>query len=496
MMERTLCIWFPDWPLRQPGTPTGKPVQAVDTGNRVIAINDEAATEGVMMGMRRREAEMVCPIVETVVADQGHDAARFEPVVKAIESVVPRVEIVRPGLVLVPVTGAVRYFGGEEAVVERVNKELAAVALPGQRLGLAAGPFAAHRAAEMTTAESPCLIVDDDVAFLRTMDVSAVGSEDLAATFRWLGIGTLGDLAALPRAVVASRFGDVGLQAHRHAHGEGRTSQARDIPTDLTVEERCSPPLVNLEQVAFLARSLANRLMSNPAMVGVTPFCVIVEAEAADGALRTRTWRSRDPLNEITLADRIRWQLQAWLEGERRSGGDGIDGGLVRLSITPVDLSGDGRQLALHEDAQSAAEAQRVLMQTQAIVGDDQILQAVPQGGRDPVERVIWYRWGDEQPEGERDINAPWPGAIPSPTPSLVPPDPYPLEVDWDTGRPVRVRLGTRWVEVVSWAGPWRKMGRWWLHEEPCDRYQLVTSAGAFLCEVRDGVTWMTGVYD
>ncbi|VAW09705.1 hypothetical protein MNBD_ACTINO02-1231, partial [hydrothermal vent metagenome] len=221
-MERTLCIWFPDWPLRQPGTPTGKPVQAVDASNRVIAINNEASNEGVAVGMRRREAEAICPVIETVVADQGHDAARFEPVVKAIESIVPRVEIVRPGLVLVPITGAVRYFGGEEAVLERVNKELAAVALPGQRLGLAAGPFAAQRAAEATTAESPYLIVDDDSAFLHTMDVSAVGSEELVATFRWLGIGTLGDLAALPRAVVASRFGDVGLQAHRYAHGEDR----------------------------------------------------------------------------------------------------------------------------------------------------------------------------------------------------------------------------------------------------------------------------------
>ncbi|MCH7669956.1 MAG: DNA polymerase Y family protein [Acidobacteria bacterium] len=495
-MERTLCVWFPDWPLRQPGTPADKPVQAVDANNRVIAVNNEAADEGVTVGMRRREAEAVCPLIETIVADRGHDAARFEPVVKAIESVIPRVEIVHPGLVLVPITGAVRYFGGEEAVVEMVNKELTLVALPGHRLGLAAGPFAAQRAAEMTTAEEPYLLVADDAAFLREMDVSAVGSEELVATFRWLGIGTLGELAELPRAVVASRFGTIGLQAHRYAHGEDRTLLGRDIPPELTVEERCSPPLINLEQVAFLARALANRLMSNPAMEGVTPFCVVVEAEAADGVIRTRTWRSRDPLDEATLADRIRWQLQAWLEGERRSGGEGIDGGLVRLSITPVDLSGDGRQLALHEDAESAAAAQRALMQTQAIVGDDQVLQAVPQGGRDPVERVVWYRWGDEPPEGERDVDAPWPGAIPSPTPSLVPPEPYPLEVEWDVGQPVRVRLGTRWVEVVSWAGPWRKMGRWWLREEPCDRYQIVTSAGAFLCEVRDGMTWMTGVYD
>ena len=62
---------------------------------------------------------------------------------------------------------------------------------------------------------------------------------------------------------------------------------------------------------------------------------------------------------------------------------------------------------------------------------------------------------------------------------------------------PVRIRLGSRWVPVLSWAGPWRHVGRWWLGEAGHDRYQLVTSAVAFLCEVaEDGATTLAGVYD
>ena len=68
--------------------------------------------------------------------------------------------------------------------------------------------------------------------------------------------------------------------------------------------------------------------------------------------------------------------------------------------------------------------------------------------------------------------------------------------VDWEDGIPVRVRLRARWVEVLNWAGPWRKTGRWWMEEPDADRYQLVTSAGAFLCEVRSDGTFLTGVYD
>jgi hypothetical protein len=51
-------------------------------------------------------------------------------------------------------------------------------------------------------------------------------------------------------------------------------------------------------------------------------------------------------------------------------------------------------------------------------------------------------------------------------------------------------------VPVLSWAGPWRRLGRWWQGEESADRWQIVTSAGAFLCEVRDGETWLIGIYD
>jgi hypothetical protein len=77
-----------------------------------------------------------------------------------------------------------------------------------------------------------------------------------------------------------------------------------------------------------------------------------------------------------------------------------------------------------------------------------------------------------------------------------MPPEPVVLDVEWDGGMPVQIRLGSRWVPVVSWAGPWRHVGRWWEGAEPADRYQLVTSAGAFLVEVRGDRTVITGIYD
>ena len=484
-------MWYPDWPLRRPDAPRDSPAQAVGDDNRVVAVNQSGLEAGIRHGMRRSEAEAICPTVVTVVSDRAIEAVRFEPVARAIEEIIPSIELAFPGLVFAPVAGAVKYFGGEAPLLSRIAKEIDRVSAPGYKLGLAAGPFAARKAAELA---EPIHIVTDDAAFLSSLDIDSLGSEELAATFRWLGITTLGELANLPREAIATRFGPVGADAHRLAHGDDREPLSRTIPPDLDVEEKFHPPLENLDQAAFVARAMANTLMTELAAHGTAPHRVEVVAEAADGEVRTRTWRNRDPFDASTLAERVRWQLNAWLDGARLQSGPGIRGGLVRLRIAPADVSDRGRQLALTEDARSVADAERALIQTQAIVGIDGVVQARPRGGRIPQEQVAWFRWGEEPPAP--DPPAPWPGRIPPPYPALVPPEPPLLEVEWDGGYPNRVRLGSRWVEVISWAGPWRDIGKWWHGVGPCDRYQLVTSVGAFLCEVREGRTYLAGVYD
>jgi len=453
-------------------------------------VNAAAAAAGIRRGMRRGEAEGICPFVLTIERDPAAEMIAFERVVVAVEDLVPKVEIVEPGLIFVPVEGAVGYYGGERPLVERVGKEIGRVA-DGYRIGLAAGPFAARQAAASAAGDPPVRIVADDAAFLASLDISTAGREEFVATLRWLGITTLGELARLPGGAVASRFGSVGRDAHMLASGRDRSPNPRDLPDDCSVVERFAPPLLDLERVAFVARTMAAELIEGFASVGAAPFRVVITAEAADGTTRSRTWRSADPFDARAIVDRVRWQLKAWADGA----GTGIRGGLISLRFDPADLSDAGRQLSLGEDAHTGAETRRALAEVQAIVGVDGLLQAHPQGGRDPGDRVTWHRWG-EAPIVRRDPDAPWPGRIPGPSPALLPPDRRALHIEWDGGMPVRVRLGTRWVTVRSWAGPWRRVGRWWRGEESWDRYQIVTSAGAFLCETGGGDAWLIGIYD
>lgn len=495
VMTRTLCVWFPMWSLTRPDAPVDLPVLVVD--ERVTGASDEVLAAGVSLGMSRREAEVMAPFATVMVRDAGEETRRFEAVVEAIEELVPRVEMVSPGLVYVPVAGAIRFYGGEEALAGRIAREvehLTGHLRGGQAyLAIADGPFAARWAAATAKVGEP-LIVTDTASFLSTLDLStlrdAMGGDEMIDTFRWLGVATLGDVAGLPRDALASRFGNHGLLAHRLASGEDRPVDPREIPADLAVGMEFEEPLEHLDAVAFAGRVLSERLLKGLRSAGVSPHTVTITAGTADGPGRSRVWRSADPFTEQALTDRVWWQLRAWVDTS------GIPGGITSLRIEPADLSGEGRQLGLLTDETSLIETERALARAQTLVGPDQILQSRAQGGRMPGERVSWSRWGETPVDLEHDPSAPWPGATPSPSPALVPDPGRRMEVQWEEGMPAMVRLRSRWEPVLTWSGPWRLSGRWWDGEADVDRYQIVTSAGAFLCVVTPDGVFLAGVYD
>ncbi|MBK5267519.1 MAG: DNA polymerase Y family protein [Acidimicrobiia bacterium] len=481
-MERVMCIWWETWALFRPDAPSDKPCVVTDN-HHVVAANQAARTAGVVRGMKRRSAEAICPGGLVLDRDISAELARFEPVVRSIEDLVPMVEVAEPGLIFFDIAGAVAFYGGERELVELVAKTIQTRERP--RIGVANSPFAARRAAGVAH-PGGVYAVTDDATFLTDVAIDSLTNQDLVATFRWLGISTLGQLSQLPRDTIVSRFGAEGLRAHQLASGQDRSTQPRAVPVDVFVEQRFEDPLERLEQVGFAARAAAAELVGELRRNGSATHRVEVEAEAADGAIRLRVWRNADPFDEGMLAERVWWQLRAWIESH------GITGGMVRLRLSPADVSGGGRQLGFFEDTMAVMEADRALARVQALIGPDQVLGAVPQGGRDPADRVSWHRWG-ELPELVAPT-APWPGATPGPSPALV--TSQRIEVEWDEEQPTRVRLRSRWEPVLNWAGPWRRTGRWWTGEPDADRYQLVTSAGALLCERRDGGMYLTGLYD
>src|SRR6266550_3439999 len=104
MGVRTLAVWCPDWPVTAAGHGPEDRV-AIMANGRVTVCSEAARAEGVAPGLRRRQAESRCSGLVVLDGNPARDARAFEPVVAAVETAAPAVEILQPGLCVLPARG-------------------------------------------------------------------------------------------------------------------------------------------------------------------------------------------------------------------------------------------------------------------------------------------------------------------------------------------------------------------------------------------------------
>jgi protein ImuB len=506
---RTLAVLGPDWPLTAAGIEPATAAAVVVAG-KVSACTPAARSAGVVPGLRRRDAQARCPGLTLVPDDPSRDARIFEPVVAAVESVIPEVEVVRAGLCLAPSRGAARYFGGDDPLASEVQATIRRRTGVDCLVGIADGPFAAAIAARRRRIIPPGGGRD----FLAPLPVEVLGAADLADLLRRLGLPTLGDLARLPADDVLARFGPDGARAHRRARGldEGSPSPRRP-PRELAVSRELDPPADRVEFAVFAARSLAEQACARLADAGLACTRVLIEAQTSHGEHLGRVWRHDGPLTVTAIAERVRWQLDGWLSGTADAT-TRPTAGVTLLRLVPEGVvTAEGRQLGLWGEAgAAAARVARALTRVQGMLGPDAVVTAEIRGGRGPAERVRLVPWGEPRDRAD-SLGMPWPGSLPAPAPATVLPEPLPAVLSDAGGAPVGVsgrctvtaapaRLsipGRAGVEVTSWAGPWPVDARWWdgaAHQRRA-RFQVAAAAGpAWLLALENGRWWVEAVYD
>lgn len=517
MSIRTLTAWCPDWPVVAAGASLDAPV-AVVYANKVIAASPAARQAGVQRGLRRRVAQSRCAELEVVERDEAREARVFEPVVAALDEITPRVEVTRPGTCAIVMRGPARYFGGDEAVAALIHERMGAV-LDGRtdlRVGIADGPFAAGLAAR---AAAPTRIVaeGESPSFLAPMSISVLERPELTDVLLRLGLRTLGAFAALPAADVLARFGDEGRGAHRLAAGlDERPPDARFPPPDWSIATEVDPPADRVDRVAFAARTLADELHQRLDREGIACVRIAIEAETEFGESMVRLWRHEGALSAGAIADRVRWQLDGWLNGPAASR---PSGGIARVALVPDEVvPAKGRQLGFWGGESEVDErAVRVVARLQGQLGADAVRVPEYRGGRNPDEQLVLVSAATVELRGRAvvpetdDVEAPWPGRLPAPSPSRVLDAPWPAELlDADgamvlvSGRgmssapPTTLVIGRRTLDIVGWAGPWPISERWWDEDHRRRaRFQVITDDGqARLVTLEDGRWWVTAVWD
>jgi protein ImuB len=444
------------------------------------------------------------------------------PMATALLAASPRVAVAGPGLWRADASGWERR-GGDVALAHALRLAAAGAGASRAGIGVADVPVAADAAAGIAVGQAERVLVvpsGDTQRFLAALPVSALPlSDTLHETFRALGLRRTSDLTAHSRGELEARFGPEGTHAHRLACGEDDRvfrSLRSEAPPEATLA--LEPPAESLEPLLFVLRHLLARVCDDLAGIGRAAARIEIEM-TLDGGERSTALVSpaRPTRREGLLHDLCRAALE-------RAGEEGrqLPAPVVELAIRVTrSAAPDARQGDLFvtewRDPMAAAAA---LSRLRARLGEDGVVWPAPRADRRPETRNAWrpvemqvVSVGDrvirERDQG-RSVEAPVaPGAgdhtgdlagIPGVLRLL--PEPVPVEMKTENGRPVEFRDAGKTRNVAAAEGPERLSGDWWKDPYRREYFRVCTADGELLWlyrEVRrtgDLRWWLHGWWD
>jgi protein ImuB len=329
---------------------------------------------GVHGGMRLSEALARCPDLVLVPSDPERAETAWEDALGRLEGVGAEVEPGRPGEAFFEAGGLRGIYGTVERALRRVRGAIG----PPVRLGAGRTRLVAYAAAQRSRPRRAPVVVPAAMtrSFLAPLPLSLLrdrldddwGRIDLPDKLERLGVQSLGQLAALPDAAIADRFGRLGLVALRMARGSEGPLRPRRPPEGLVegieLGEAISGP--QLERVVAL---LVDRVLANPARHGRSLRRLRLAARLAGGG----GWRDEAALRQAsTDRERLLLALQAKLGT--------IPGPVVSLTLRMLELgAAAGDQTTI--DSRVADNRRRRLAeavrQTRAAAGKDAVLRVI-----------------------------------------------------------------------------------------------------------------------
>ena len=392
-MSTVVCVLLPRFQLtiaagdRQELLQTPTALAPDPGGVQVVGeVSLPAEAFGVHPGMRLGEALARCPRLTLVPPDPAGVADRWERLLVRLESVGAAVEPERAGLACFDARGLERLYGGIEGVLTATRRALRTPA----RYGVAASRFAAVAAATRARARRPVIVAGGRQAareFLAGMPVALLRARpvlaELPEALERLGVGTLGQLAALPPSALADRFGNAGLLAYELAVGGDGALRPR--PASELVRESLELPEagsgLQLERALGL---LIDRLLARRERRGRTLRTVVISAVLVEGG---GTWRQQVVFREA-LADPLRMRLALTPHLAQMP----APAEALRLAVEQFGPPTSDQRGLLEDPAEARrARLREAIRQTRAAAGSDAALRVleVDPDSRVPERRAV-----------------------------------------------------------------------------------------------------------
>jgi protein ImuB len=340
---------------------------------------------GITAGMRLAEALGRCPGLALIPPDPGRAEELWEERVVRIEGIGAAVESSRPGELFFGLDGLRGLWGRPERALERARR----VVGRGARLGAGPTRLCALAAAmhSRPRGRAPAVVPARGArAFLEPQPVGLLrdrlGDEwagvSLVDTLERLGVGTLGELAALPDSAVADRFGTAGMRALAMARGADEPLRPRPVREELR-EELELPDAATGAQLERALELLVDRLLASPRRRGRSFRRLRIEARLAGGG----GWRIEAVMRSASAnRERLLLALRPKLEA--------LPAPASRLALRGLEL-GDG---APHQPALTSDEHER----RRGLIAEA-VRHARAAAGRGAVLRVLEVDAGSSVPE-------------------------------------------------------------------------------------------------
>ena len=210
---------------REANASADEPALALMDARCIVGANPAARALGVKPGLKRATALALAPQLMLGQAHPARDAQALITVAHAALAFTPSVALqppndpaAAPDTVLLDVQRSLRYFGGFDALLQRLHQALAPL---GHRIHSVSAPTAQGAALlARVHRQRHCTDLDTLRAALDAAPVWLLGpGREHWEALEGMGLRTLGDLRRLPRAGLARRFGEALLDELDRALG-------------------------------------------------------------------------------------------------------------------------------------------------------------------------------------------------------------------------------------------------------------------------------------
>lgn len=430
-------------------------VAEVGGSSKLCSLNTTAREAGLTCGMALADARAILPGLGMAAQDSERDEAFLRALGRWAQRFTPSVAVEAragaDGTLILDAGGCAHLFGGEVRMLVEIGDGLARFGLTA-RLGLAdtrGGAVALARFGEATRIAPP----GGTRPMIEPLPVAALGLEaGRCADLMRLGLRTIRDLAALPRASIAKRFGVETVRSLDRALGVEADPLAPMVQTaPYAVRMSLPEPIGTTAAVAGILDALLARLCTRLAREGLGARCLELTIRRADGGTDRAgiglMRPGRDAGAIAALFERKLTDLDA---------GFGIDS--LRVHATTVEplaaaqITPGGGAEGEKLDALLARIANRV--------GFDAVIRLAPAESHIP-ERS-WLRFSAAHSEA---ANNGWPTPrAPRPV-TIIAPEALTMEVAATRRPPARFVWRRQLFDTARVTGPERITPEWWLDD-------------------------------